>query len=135
MDLVAIEDGEILVRSPKLLEIGAELARTGVPVDEALDELEVLQGLASSIADRFTRVFERNMWSKFVEDGLPASDVQSLTSSVQRLGALAEGVVEVTLRHALRRRAAQFFVEQAARLENEGLLGADHPLRAGLVTS
>jgi DNA-binding transcriptional MerR regulator len=130
MDLVTIEDGQIIVRSPKLLEIGTELARIGVPVDEALDELEVLQGLASSIADRFTKVFERNMWSKFVEDGLPAGEVRALTESIKRLGLLAESVVDVALRRALRLKATEFFVEQAARLEKEGLLGADHPLRS-----
>lgn len=130
MDLVTIEDGQIIVRSPKLLEIGAELARSGVPVDDALDELEVLQGLASSIAERFTKVFERNMWSKFVEDGLPAGEVRALTESIQRLGMLAESVVDVTLRRALRLKATEFFVEQAALLEKEGLLDADHPLRS-----
>ena len=107
-----------------------QLARSGVPVDEALDELEVLQEQASSIAERFTRVFERNMWARFVEDGLPAEDVRALTTSIQRLGALAEGVVGVTLRTALRRKAAAFFVEQAAMLEEAGLLATDHPLRA-----
>lgn len=135
MDLVTIEDGQIIVHSPKLLEIGAELARSGVPVDEALDELEVLQTLASSIADRFTNVFKRNMWSKFVEDGLPAGEVRALTESIQRLGLLAESVVDVTLRRALRLKATEFFVEQAALLEHEGLLGADHPLRSSPAAS
>lgn len=130
MDLVAVEDGEILVRSPRLLEIGAELARSGVPVDEALDELKVLQGLATSIADRFTRVFERHMWARFVEAGLPADEVRALTTSLQRLGALAEGVVDVTLRQALRRKATAFFVEQAAELEKEGVLGSKGVLAA-----
>jgi hypothetical protein len=128
MDLVAVEGGEILVRSPRLLQIGAELARTGVPVDEALHELEVLQEFASSIADRFTRVFERHIWAKFVEAGLPADELRTLTASLQRLGTLAEGVVDVTLRQALRRRATEFFVEQAQRLEEEGALEARHPL-------
>lgn len=130
MDLVAIEDGEILVRSPKLLEIGAELARSGVPVDEALDELEVLQDLATSIADRFTRVFERHMWVNFVKAGLPADEVRTLSASLERLGSLAEAVVDVTLRQALRRKATEFFVEQAAKFEQEGVLGTRHPLSA-----
>jgi DNA-binding transcriptional MerR regulator len=119
MELVAVEDGEILVRSPRLLEIGAELARRGVPVDEALDELAVLQDLAATIADRFTHVFERHQWARFVEAGFPASEIRTLTASLQRLGALAEGVVEVTLRQALRKKATEFFVEQARQLQKD----------------
>ena len=128
MGLVSIADGEIMVMSPKLLEIGAELARTGIPVDEALDELEALRGLASSIAERFTGVFERHMWTRFVEDGLPADEVRGLTTSLRRLGALAEDVVGVALREALRRKASEFFVEQAAKLEKAGVLSERHPL-------
>jgi DNA-binding transcriptional MerR regulator len=128
MGLVDVSDGEIVVLSPKLLEIGAELARSGVAVDEALAELEALQDLASTIADRFTGVFERNMWARFVAAGLPADEVAGLTDSLQRLGVLAEGVVDVTLRMALRRKAAAFFIEQAAALEMAGVVVADPPV-------
>jgi DNA-binding transcriptional MerR regulator len=122
MDLVAFEDGEIIVMSPKLLEIGAELARAGIPVDETLDELEVLQGLAATIADRFTGVFERHVWARFVAAGLPAGEVGALTRSLERLGVLAEEVVEITLRTSLRHKASEFFVEQVALLEEAGVL-------------
>jgi len=128
MDLVEFVDGGVMVKSPKLLEIGAELARSGIPVDEALDELEVLKELTSSIAERFTLLFERHLWRPFVEAGLPAGQVRELTESLQRLSTLAEGVVDVTLREALRRRAEEFLIEQAGNLEASGALDELHPL-------
>jgi hypothetical protein len=75
------------------------------------------------------------MWSRFVDDGLPADGVRTLTESIQRLGLLAERVVEVTLRRALRQKATEFFVEQAARLEVEDVLGDDHPLRSSIAAT
>jgi DNA-binding transcriptional MerR regulator len=128
MGLVEMVDGEVVVASPRLLEIGAELARGGVPVDEALDELQALEGLADEIAERFTGVFERNAWSTFVDAGFPPDEVRGLAASLQRLSVLAEDVVEVALRAALRRKADAFLVAQATRLEAAGLLSAQHPL-------
>src|SRR5580693_1066656 len=105
MGLVGFDGISITVKSPKLLAIGIELARAGVPVPEAMDELEVLQAMADSIAERFTAVFERNMWEPFVAAGLPADQIRPLTESLQRLSSLAETVVGAVLRAALRRQA------------------------------
>jgi DNA-binding transcriptional MerR regulator len=128
LDLVTIEDGAIVVKSPRLLEIGSELARSGMPVDDTLDELEALQTFTAAIAERFTRVFERHVWIPFVEAGLPADEVRQLTESLQRLNTLAEGVVDVTLRDALRRKAGEFLIEQASLLEEAGALDGLRPL-------
>ena len=117
MRLIGFDGVAVTVKSPKLLEIGLELARAGVPVTEALDELEALQTAADSIAQRFTRVFERNMWEPFVAAGLPSSQVRPLTDSLQRLSTLAESVVDAVLRDALRREAGEFLAQQAARLD------------------
>jgi hypothetical protein len=98
---------------------------------------ETLQSTADSIAGRFTRVFERHMWNPFVEAGLPADQVRPLTESLQRLSALAEDVMEVTLRDALRRKAGDFLAEQASRLDEAGVLDGlstcdrDHEVPAG----
>jgi DNA-binding transcriptional MerR regulator len=117
MRLIGFDGLAVTVKSPKLLEIGLELIRAGVPVTEALDELEALQAAADSIAQRFTRVFERNMWEPFVAAGLPSGQVRPLTDSLQRLSALAESVVDAVLRDALRRQAGEFLAQQAARLD------------------
>ena len=128
MRLIGFDGVAVTVKSPKLLEIGLELARSGIPVSEALDELEALQGAADSIAERFTRVFERNMWEPFVAAGLPAGQVRPLTESLQRLSALAESVVDAVLRDALRREAGEFLAQQAARLDKAEVRDEFRPL-------
>jgi DNA-binding transcriptional MerR regulator len=128
MRLIGLDGTAVTVRSPKMLEIGLELARSGIPVSEALDELEALQVAADSIAERFTRVFERNMWEPFAAAGLPADQVRPLTESLQRLSALAESVVDAALRDALRRKAGEFLAQQATRLDRAGIRDDLRPL-------
>lgn len=128
MGLVSFDGMSVMVKSPKLLAIGLELVRAGIPVKETMDELEALQGMADSIAERFTGVFERNMWEPFVAAGLPAGQIGSLAESLRRLSALAEAVVNAVLRDALRRKAGDFLAKQAPRLDSAGIRDELRPL-------
>jgi len=93
---------------PRLIAAGRELARAGIPVSEMMDQLEAPQGMADSIAERFTALFERTLWAPFAAAGLPADQVWPLTESLQRVKALAETVVDVVLHEGLRRKAGEF---------------------------
>jgi DNA-binding transcriptional MerR regulator len=128
MGLVGFDGISVTVKSPKLLAIGLELVRAGIPVKEAMDELDVLQNMADSIAGRFTAVFERHMWAPFVAAGLPADQIRPLTEALQRLSVLAEDVVSAVLRDALRRKAGEFLAEQAARLDSADVRDELRPL-------
>lgn len=128
MGLVGFDGISVTVKSPKLLAIGLELVRAGIPVKEMMAELEALQGMADSIAGRFTAVFERNMWEPFVAAGLPADRIRPLTESLQRLSALAEAVVDAVLRDALRRKAGEFLAQQAPHLDSANIRDELRPL-------
>jgi DNA-binding transcriptional MerR regulator len=128
LDLIALDGAEIVIKSPRFLEIGAELARSGIPLGEILDELEKLQKETDDIARRFTGVFEHHIWTPFVERGLPPNEVRQLTESLQRLSTLAEAVVVVALREALRHAAGSFIAEQASLLDEAGVLEGLRPL-------
>jgi DNA-binding transcriptional MerR regulator len=127
LGLVGFDGLSVTVKSPKLLAIGLELVRAGIPVTEMMDELEGLQDMADTIAGRFTAVFERNMWEPFVAAGLPAEQIRPLTEGLQRLSTLAEEVVAAVLRDALRRKAGEFLSEQASRLDDAGVREGLHP--------
>jgi DNA-binding transcriptional MerR regulator len=126
--LIGLDGFAVTVNSPKLLQIGLDLVGAGLPVMEMLDELELLQATADSIAERFTAVFERNMWESFVAAGLPADQIRPLTESLQRLSTLAEDVVNVVLRDALRRKAGEFLAQQASRLDSATVRDELRPL-------
>jgi hypothetical protein len=121
MGLIEIRGLSVQVKSPRLLQIGVGLLEEGVPMGEMLDELEVLQGMADTIATRFTAVFERNRWQPFAEAGLPAGQIRPLTESLRRLVALGEDVVGVVLRDAMRAKAGEFLAQQAERLDSAGI--------------
>lgn len=130
LGLVGIEGDQIVVHSPKFLEIGSELVRLGIPIGEILDEYEHLERLTSDVADRFTELFGRHLWAPFVESDPPADEVRALTEVLQQLSALAEGVLTMTLRRSLKRAATAFLTAQAQQLEQTGVLDSVRPLAA-----
>jgi DNA-binding transcriptional MerR regulator len=132
MGLVGVDGDDLVVRSPRLLEIGSELAQLGLSGDEVLDELRTLHEGTKRIAERFTSLFERHLWRPFVERGLPGDEIRNLTDVLQRLSRLAEGVVNISLREALRRAAGSFLAQQAEELERAGVLADLKPLAAAV---
>ncbi len=116
LGLITIDGGEIVVRSLVFLDVGTELVSMGVPPDEVLDEYAHLREAAGELAERFSGVFERNLWQPFVEAGMPPDEMARLTAALERLGPLAEAIVTATLRQALAAVAARFLDEQAKAL-------------------
>jgi DNA-binding transcriptional MerR regulator len=102
------------VASPRFLEAGVELVELGIPIDAVLDEYERLKQTTADIATHFTELFERHLWLPFAQAGMPPEQIGRLTSRLERLGPLAEAVVALTLRDALRQQAAAFVAKQAA---------------------
>jgi DNA-binding transcriptional MerR regulator len=111
------DDGtDVVVRSPSFLQVGSELAALGVPPDVILDQYEALREDAERIARRFTDVFRAHMWEPFVEAGMPAERITEMINALEKLGPLAEGVVVMSLRHALQELAETFIHSEAERL-------------------
>ena len=122
MGLISSTAPAVVVRDPGFLRIGSELARQGVPAAEALDELQALQEAADTIAERFTRVFERHMWHELRPGGHAIRADSAAHQSLSQLSALAEDVTGLVLRDALRRKASEFLAAQATRLDHDGAL-------------
>jgi DNA-binding transcriptional MerR regulator len=127
MGLISLDGASVVVRKPRFLRIGSELAHQGIPAGEALDELQALQAAADTIAERFTRLFERHMWQDFVRAGMPSEQIAPLTEALGQLSALAEDVTGLAVRDALRRQASEFLAEQATRLDQAGILDGLRP--------
>lgn len=106
------EDGRYRVH-PQFLEVGAALAKMGIPIDELLDEQDALDRTMDVVAQRFARLFERHIWRGFVEAGMPAERLPEMTDQLLELSRLARTVVDEALQGALRR-ASEVFVAQEA---------------------
>lgn len=110
------DDPEVLVHNPSFLRIGRELLALGVPADVILDEYEALRDQAEAIAGRFTAVFRTHVWEPFVDGGMPAGEIDAVVDALERLGGLAEDVVVMALRDAIRQAATGFVDAEAERL-------------------
>lgn len=110
------DDPEVLVNNPSFLRIGRELLALGVPADVILDEYEALRDQADTIAGRFTAVFRAHVWEPFVEGGMPAGEIDGVVDALEQLGGLAEDVVVMALRDAIRQAATGFMDAEAERL-------------------
>lgn len=84
-----VGEDEWEVRSPRLLDVGAELAELGVPLDAALDILAALDERAKQIADLFTELFLDRIWGPFDAEGRPPEGWQEVREALERLRPVA----------------------------------------------
>jgi hypothetical protein len=61
-------------------------------------------------------VFRVHLWEPFAEAGMPAERITEMINALEKLRPLAEGVVVMSLRHALQDLAETFIRAEAERL-------------------
>ena len=107
----------VVVRSPTFLDVGSSLVALGFPLEEVLDESEVLEAAIDAITARFTALFERHVWRPFADAGMPAEELPRVTAVLAALGPLADRVVQATLRRSIALAAERFVAAEAAARE------------------
>ena len=105
LGIVELRGSQVVVRRPRVLQVGQELVGLGVPVEEVLEEYAHLRGAADEIAARFADLFERRFWRPAAEEGLDDARTAEWTATLARLRALASSVVEAAVGDALERAA------------------------------
>lgn len=113
--VVELDGAELVIANAAFADIGPAVARLGVPISTILDEYDELGVAVDGIADRFRAVFEEHLWKPFVERGMPAAEVSSLTTDVGKLTELATSVVAAELGD----RFAAFAAEYVARAQTD----------------
>lgn len=104
LELGIIEaDGEgLLVRRPRLLNAGAELVASGIPLSEALGLAARLREDMDRVAASFVDLVEKNIFDPLGDD-IPAREIPRLTEIVRRLRPLATEAVDAELADAMGR--------------------------------
>lgn len=82
--LVELDGAEVLVPNEAFIDLGAAVARMGIPVTEILNEHEALMITVNGIAERFREILERNSGNR-TSAGMPAEGMTSLTAAASRL--------------------------------------------------
>lgn len=97
LGLLSLDGADIVVRNAAFADIGAEVARMGIPVSVVLDETESLHRAVTGIADRFREVFDAYLWQPFASAGMPQERLGELVTDANRLTQLATRVLVTEL--------------------------------------
>lgn len=90
------------------LNIGPAVATLGVPDRSILDEYEALRSAVREIARRFRAVFDRHLWTPFVDRGMPTDQIPSSVQMWGHLTELAASVVTAELHDCFTAFAAEY---------------------------
>ena len=104
--LVEFDGAELSIPNEVLIDLGAAAARVGIPISEILDE-------------RFRTVFHRHFWEPYADKGMPAEEMNSLTTAVNQLTELATNVVTAELHDRFAAFAEQYLAQAAEYREGD----------------
>ena len=107
----AVGDSTYEVASPKLLRIAEEVVERGVPMDAALEVVQVMQRSSRYVAEAFAELFMKSIWQPFENEGRPAERWPEVLEAIERLRPIASealvAVFQMTMSDAGRARVRQ----------------------------
>ncbi|MGH2767591.1 MAG: MerR family transcriptional regulator [Actinomycetota bacterium] len=116
LGLLVPEGDDFNVRSPRLVQVGAEMVAGGIPLAVVLDQHEILLADMRRAADRFVRLFDRFVWEPYVAAGLPGSGLAHITETLRRLRPTVSVAVQAVLEQAMDEAVAASTAESVRRL-------------------
>jgi DNA-binding transcriptional MerR regulator len=125
LGLIEVTADGIRVPDARFLDIGAEIARLGVPPADLLDEWEHVEAATRDLAARFRAAFEARVWAPFVEAGMPAADLAAVTEKLRRMQELGQEIVAIALAAAIEAEAANAVSAAAEHLTAESSAGTN----------
>ena len=94
--LIPVGDASFEVPSPGLLRIAEEVVGRGVPMESALDVVEVMRRSSRYVAEGFTELFLKSIWQPFEDEGRPKEKWPEVLEAIERLRPIAsEALVAV----------------------------------------
>ena len=77
------------VPSARLLEAGGDLRALGIPLEAALDVMELLAEHTGAVARAFVKLFVTHVWEPFERQGRPAEQWETVGRALERLRPIA----------------------------------------------
>lgn len=87
------EGARFYAPSPRMLHAGAELVRTGIPLDEMLEVVAKLRDNVERAADEMVRLVEHHVFDRYGPGLPPTEEVPKLGDAIWRLRPLVETAV------------------------------------------
>src|SRR5579872_6829741 len=104
------------VPSPKLLGVGAEVVKMGIPIGELLNIIAGLRRNVERVADELIQIMVKAL-DRYGEGELPpAEEVPRLAAMIGRLRPLADQAIESEVSRAMERALSRFLGERLAQV-------------------
>ncbi len=102
LGILKMEEGQFLVSSPKMIQVGAELIKEGVPLDGFLSIIEGLRGNIERAASEFVQLIVRHVFDRYGKDRLPPpEEAPRLADLVWRMRPMAMQAVDSEVARAM----------------------------------
>jgi DNA-binding transcriptional MerR regulator len=100
-------DGQLEYTSSRMAEIGKELNRLGLSLQETLDATAEIRAHADGLAELFEHVWMKHIWQPYVDAGMPQSQLPELQETVATVQPLAVDAVLALFTVAMESRIEQ----------------------------
>lgn len=114
--LLPVGDSNYEAPSPGLLRIAEEVIGRGVPIEAALDVVEVIQRSSRYVAEAFARLFMKSIWEPFKEEGQPEERWPEVLESIERLRPIASEALVAVFQMTMSREVEQEFGKELKRM-------------------
>lgn len=103
------------VPSPKILAVGAEIVKMGIPLRELLDIIAGLRRNVERVADELIQIVVKSI-DRYGDELPPAEDVPRLAEMIARLRPLADKAIESEVSRAMERALGRFLGDRLAQV-------------------
>jgi DNA-binding transcriptional MerR regulator len=117
--LTPVGEAGFEVPSPRLFRIAEEVVERGVPMDAALDVVEVMRRSSRYVADAFTQLFLDSIWKPFEEEGRPKERWPEVLEAIERLRPIASQALVAVFQMTMTQQVEDAFGKELDRMSGE----------------
>jgi DNA-binding transcriptional MerR regulator len=117
--LTPVGDAGFEVPSPRLFRIAEEVVERGVPMEAALDVVEVMRRSSRYVADAFTKLFLDSIWKPFEDEGRPKERWPEVLEAIERLRPIASQALVAVFQMTMTQHTEDAFGKELDRMSGE----------------
>jgi hypothetical protein len=117
--LTPVGESTYEVASPKLFRIAEEVVGRGVPMDAALDVVQVMQRSSRYVAEAFAELFMKSIWQPFLNEGRPAERWPEVLEAIERLRPIASEALVAVFQMTMSEEVEREFGKELDRMSGE----------------
>ena len=117
--LAAVDGDDVVVRNPRLFDVGLELLAEGFPPRAMVDAAAEIAAAMDGVARLCVSLVSEHLWRDFVDAGLPAADAERVAAVISRMRPRAQAAADAALAEAMEKHTDEVFTRTAERLASK----------------